>query len=228
MSHSVNHDQYFEPVARWLRDNCGCRWTLIEPARPRSYGGDCWPSPDVWGRRSVLETIAVDVKVTEADALAQLHKTYVLDPSKGVGRHRYIAGPEGLGLSVPEGYGLLRITAKAECYEAEAPSAVAGSKGRNWEAEAYLNDKCERAVRISGEGMATDRGIHKRRGVAEKAKALLAEWGPTTAALLAKELGSKRQDVSRALDADPGVTFDKYAVPRVYELAGSKELATKG
>lgn len=202
MSNSIAHDQLIPFVCRWLDQqhySRGC----IEPGRPSTYRGGDWPSVDVWAFNpgDPERTVAVDVKVTKADSDAQLHKPYVINPSKGVGFTRYIASPEGLPVTVPDGYGLLAVNDAGEVREV---STAVPYRAQNWRAELHYALR----AKLFSEGKAADQGVRKSRGNAERLERLLEGRESLLMAEAKRELDCTAGGVERAVRSSGGrLTF---------------------
>lgn len=180
ISSSITHDALVPAVCRWLDQqhySLGC----IEPGRPTAYRGACWPSADVWAVNpsDIERSVSVDIKVSKADSDAQLRKAYVLDPKLGVGWQRYIAAPEGLAVTVPDGHGLLVVS--SDGLASEATTAVP-YRQQNWRAEMFY---LHRSRPFSEPGAAST-SIQKQRGLAAQIIEALPLGEAMTAAQLAR------------------------------------------
>ncbi len=96
------HDEIVAAAVRWLRRN-GCAAILSDP-----FKAGCSEQPDAIGWRDGV-SMAVEVKASRSDFLADAKKPHRLDPARAVGDWRFFAAPKGLihEGELPNGWGLL-------------------------------------------------------------------------------------------------------------------------
>lgn len=96
------HDEIVAAAVRWLRRN-GCAAILSDP-----FKAGCSGQPDAIGWRDGV-SMAVEVKASRSDFLADAKKPHRLDPARAVGDWRFFAAPRDMirADELPAGWGLL-------------------------------------------------------------------------------------------------------------------------
>lgn len=102
------HDAIVAASVKWLRRN-GCAAILADPFR-----AGCREQPDAIGWRDGV-SLAVEVKASRSDFLADAKKPHRIDVARAVGDWRFYAAPTGLirPVELPEGWGLLEWDGKS-------------------------------------------------------------------------------------------------------------------
>jgi hypothetical protein len=96
------HNEIVAAAVRWLRRN-GCAAILADP-----FKAACSEQPDAIGWRDAV-SMAVEVKASRSDFLADAKKPHRVDPARAVGDWRFYAAPAGVIRpdDLPMGWGLL-------------------------------------------------------------------------------------------------------------------------
>ena len=115
---TYSHSELVEIAYKWVLKNGSCGVAFKELKT-----GVTDEIPDVIGFGSG-HSFLVEVKVSRSDFLSDSKKPFRLNPSRGMGLHRYYCCPEGLidKSELPEGWGLICVDANGKARRTHRPT----------------------------------------------------------------------------------------------------------
>lgn len=201
MSNSPEHDQYLEPVERFLTFNWHY-WTIMEPALRKGQTGEV---PDLYGwRRLDNDTIVVDIKHRVEDTHAHAGKEHVRNPHLGVGVYRYLAMPKALlreRITVPDYWGVLVIDTDGGIYISSQAQRWPNHARNIWAEADMIAHRFERHLK-DGRSPTKPNGAHTKTSTLTESdqqtlRNALANWGATYVKYLAPLLATPRRKEQR-------------------------------